>query len=116
MSSLTSQSNTRSAAAGFSPADIAFALAWEIYAPGLVGWTVLVENEEEGSDVILVDPPLAFDNGFTLRRDGLDTVVSWRDGTRRTASVRDALQLICPLAPEELAAADALADAPVVAL
>lgn len=112
MSNFATPSNTRPASGSFSPADSAFALAWEVYAPGLTGWTVLVDNDDEGAEIMLVDPPLAYDNGFTLRPDGRDIIVSWSGGQRRASSVREALLLLCPLAPEHLIAADALAAAP----
>ena len=96
----------------FSSDEIAFALAWEVHAPGLTGWSVVIDTDEDGSDIILVDPPLAFDRGFIVRRVGAETVVTWAAGTLRAADLCEAMLLICPLPPDRLAAVELLAAAP----
>jgi hypothetical protein len=98
--------------AAFSPAELAFAFAWAVYAPGLLGWTVRADLAEDGTDSFLVDPPLVYGGGFEIRREGRDTVISWSVGERRVTSLRDAMLLICPLSPEALTAVEALAAAP----
>src|SRR3954470_7363902 len=96
----------------FSPAEVAFALAWALYAPGLGGWSVEVDNSEAGITLLLVDPPLVCGDGFQVQIDGNDITISWSGGERRVATLREAMLLICPLRPAALAAVDALAMAP----
>ena len=97
---------------GFSKRDLAFAFAWEIYAPGLSGWNISVDPEEAAADLILVDPPLVYGDGFTVRKSESGVEIKWSGGRESAATLRDALLLICPLAPEALAAADGLAALP----
>ncbi len=96
----------------FSDEDIAFALAWEVYAPGLGGWTVQRDVEEDGTDLVFVDPPLVYGDGFAIRpeRDGVRIVSPL--GMHRAATLRDALLLICPLGAQALEQADRLARMP----
>jgi hypothetical protein len=94
------------------PEDIAFARAWEVYAPGLGGWTVQVEDDEDGAEFLLVDPPLVYGDGFTVRCDAAGATISWQNGADRASSVRQAMLKICPLAPDVLAAVENLAIAP----
>ena len=96
----------------FAPEDIAFALAWEVYAPGLGGWTVQIDEDESGSEYLLVDPPLVFGDGFTVRPDPAGATITWHDGTARAANLREAMLKICPLCPDALAAVELLAVAP----
>lgn len=107
-----SRSCPRNDSQSFSDSDVAFALAWEIYAPGLCGWTVRRDFEDTGEDLILVDPPLNYGNGFMLSSDESGVLIEWQGGRRRMPTVRDALLLICPLPAEALAAADYLATQP----
>ncbi len=100
----------------FSTDDIAFALAWEVYAPGLGGWTVERDVEEDGTDLLLVDPPLVYGDGFVVRpgRDGVHVASTL--GVHRAATLRDALLLICPLGAEALDKVERLAGMPAPAL
>ncbi len=101
------------AAWSFSTEDIAFALAWEVHAPGLGGWTVQQDVEDDGTDLLLVDPPLVYGDGFTVRpdRDGVRVVSPL--GEHRAATLRDALLLICSLGRETLEKVERLAAMPV---
>jgi hypothetical protein len=96
----------------FAPEDVAFALAWEVYAPGLGGWTVQMDEDDDGSEFLLVDPPLVYGDGFTVRRAPAGATVTWREGALQASSVRDAMLKICPLSPESLEAVEMLASAP----
>lgn len=96
----------------FSAQEFAFALAWELYAPGLGGWTVQRDVEEDGTGSILVDPPLVYGDGFVLRRDAEGVCIVSPLGVHRAPTLRDALLLICPLEREALAAADQMAALP----
>lgn len=99
-------------AVGFSAQEFAFALAWEVYAPGLGGWTVERDTEEDGEQAILVDPPLVYGDGFTLRKDAEGIHISSSLGVHRASNLREALLLICPLHREALEAADRMAELP----
>ena len=96
----------------FSEQDLAFALAWEVHAPGLGGWTVLNDTDEDGTDMLLVDPPLVYGEGFVVRRDSVGVSITSPLGTHRAATLRDALLLICPLGREALDAVELLAMMP----
>lgn len=108
----SAQPSLSDAAPCFSARDVAFALAWGVHAPGLGGWTVQSDQEDDGSELLLVDPPLVYGDGFVLRPDSNGVSISSALGKHWAASVREALLLICPLGPEALAAAELLADAP----
>jgi hypothetical protein len=95
----------------FSAAELEFALAWAVFAPGLGGWTVQADISEDGAKSLLVDPPLVYGDGFQLWLDGPETVISWSAEERRVATLREAMLLICPLSPEALAAVEALTAA-----
>jgi hypothetical protein len=95
-------------AAHFSPAEVAFALAWAAYAPGLGGWSVEADFGEAGAELLLVDPPLVYGDGFRISRDGHEVVISWAADERRVSTLREAMLLICPLSPDALAAVEAL--------
>ena len=97
---------------GFSQQEFAFALAWEVYAPGLGGWTVQRDIEDDGTPFILVDPPLVYGDGFLLHKDGDGISIRSPLGTHRAASLREALLLICPLGRDVLDAADRMAALP----
>jgi hypothetical protein len=92
--------------------DIAFALAWEVHAPGLGGWTVQIDTDEDGTDMLFIDPPLVYGDGFVVRSDAGGVMVTSPLGIHRAATVRDALLLICPLGHEALDAAERLAAIP----
>ena len=96
----------------FDPADLAFARAWEVYATGLGGWTVLVDTDENGVQELYVDPPLVYGDGFRIRREGSEVVVHWPSGSIRTSSVRKALLALCELPPDALMAVERLTAAP----
>ncbi len=116
MSSLAAQPTARSGPSRFEPADLAFALAWEVYAPGLGGWSVLVDTDENGGEYLLVDPPLVYGDGFVVCPDDTGTVITCSTGTYRASNLREAMLLICPLSPDALAAVERLAEAPVPAI
>lgn len=99
--------------AAFTAQEFAFALAWEIYAPGLGGWTVQRDSEEDGGDLILVDPPLVYGDGFVVQKNGEGVSITSALGLHRAASLRDGLLLICPLGREALDAADRMAALPI---
>jgi hypothetical protein len=99
-------------AARFTPEDVAFALAWEVHAPGLGGWTVQMDADDDGSEFLLVDPPLVYGDGFTVRRTVAGATITWKDGDVQARSVREAMLRICPLGPEALAEVELLAAAP----
>ncbi len=103
---------SRTQLVGFTDREFAFALAWELYAPGLGGWTVQRDEEEDGMGFFLVDPPLVYGDGFVLRRDAQGVSITSPLGSHRAASLRDALLLICPLGSEALDAADRMAALP----
>jgi hypothetical protein len=96
----------------FAPEDVAFALAWEVYAPGLGGWTVQMDEDEDGTEFLLVDPPLVYGDGFTVRREGAGASITWAEGAAKAESVRAAMLTICPLSPDALVAVEHLAAAP----
>lgn len=96
----------------FASSDVAFALAWEIHAPGLGGWTVMIDEDEDGSEYLVVDPPLVYGAGFMVRPLGAAAEISWEQGTLLVDNVREAMLRICPLSPDALAAVEQLADAP----
>src|SRR3954467_8587835 len=112
VSSSDSDSAVYSEMRRFAPEDVAFALAWEVYAPGLGGWTVQMDEDDDGAEFLLVDPPLDYGDGFTVRRDRSGASITWREGAARAGSVRDAMLKICPLNPDALAAVELLATAP----
>ena len=93
-------------------AELAFAQAWEVHAPGLGGWTVIADLEDDGSECLYVDPPLVFGEGFVVRPGPDHVTISWPNGSMQVASVRDAMLAICPLSPDALKLVDMLADAP----
>ena len=107
-----SRSTTRPPALPFSEQDLAFALAWEVHAPGLGGWTVQIDTDEEGADMLLIDPPLVYGDGFVVRLDAAGVLVTSPLGLHRAPTVRDALLLICPLGREALDAVERLAALP----
>ena len=98
----------------FSHPELAFALAWEVYAPGLGGWTVTPDEGDDGAIVLLVDPPLVCGDGFELRPDADGVLITSSLGQHRAPTLRDALLLICPLSPAALGGAERLAAAPEV--
>ena len=100
----------------FAPADVAFALAWEVHAPGLGGWSVMIDEEDDGSEYLLVDPPLVYGAGFMVRPFGAAAEITWDQGTLVVPNLREAMLRICPLSPDALAAVEQLADAPTLAL
>ena len=116
MSSLAAQPTSRSGPGQFAAFDLAFALAWEIYAPGLGGWTVLIDTDDNDVEFLQVDPPLVYGDGYTVRLEGSEVVISCAIGTFRAASLREAMLLICPLSPDALSAVEKLAGAPAPAI
>lgn len=107
-----SQSTIQADVCRLAPEDVAFAQAWEVYAPGLGGWTVQMDQDDDGSEFLLVDPPLVYGDGFVVRRDASGAVITWRESVCRAGSIRDAMLKICPLSPDALNAVELLAAAP----
>jgi hypothetical protein len=102
----------RTDARRLAPNEVAFALAWEVHAPGLGGWTVIIDEDEDGSEYLVVDPPLVYGAGFQVRPLGAAAEIIWDQGTLLVENVRAAMLKICPLSPDALAAVEQLADAP----
>ncbi len=66
--------------------------------------------------MLLVDPPLVYGDGFTLRSGPRGVVITSPLGTHCAPTLRDALMLICPLGHEQLQAVEQLAGAPEITL
>lgn len=96
----------------FSDEEFCFARNWELYAPGLGGWTVIRDLEDDGAELVLVYPPLSYEEGFTIHRETGTVVITWCGGVVRVGTLREALLRICPLSPEHLRSADAMAALP----
>ena len=79
MSSLAAQPTSRFGPRSVCTCGLAFALAWEVYAPGLGGWTVLVDNDDNGDEFLPVDPPLVYGDGYVVRPEGPEVVIDLRD-------------------------------------
>lgn len=96
----------------FSDGDFAFAMAWEVFAPGLGGWTVTRDVDEDETEMMMVDPPLVYGDGFVLRPMANGVQISSPLGVHVTPSLPAALLLICPLPTDALAEVERLAAAP----
>ena len=94
------------AQAVFDRADVLYALEWAAVAPGIGGWTVLLDDEDQTREVSVV-PPGMEQPAFCMTRVGRDVSLTWlRLGGRpdfevaRPASLREAVHLLCPLSEE----------------
>ena len=93
----------------FHQADVLFALEWAAVAPGLGGWN-LVLDDEQNTRLVSVIPPGAENPAFFITRDGSEVTISWLrqktiDGVLvevgRFASLRDAVLTLCPLSDDQ---------------
>jgi hypothetical protein len=94
----------------FHPSDAAFARAWGQFAPGIGGWTVLLDNEAEPTRV-LVSPPGGVEPVFFVRRDTRDVVLERKQPLGegddmfelgRFDGLREAMLALCPLSDDAL--------------
>lgn len=90
----------------FDRADVLYALEWAAVAPGLGGWTVLVDDEHRTHEVSVI-PPGMERPAFRITRVGREVALTWlRLGGQpefevaRLASLREAVHLLCPLSDE----------------
>ena len=106
----------------FRPEDVRWALAWEEVAPGLGGWRLIFEKDEEGDEVAFAYPPSPIRRlverepwSITMTAEGVridgrdDDLIDGECQGIEARSLRDALLIVCPLSPEQMAEADALA-------
>jgi hypothetical protein len=100
------------AEAVFDRADVLYALEWAAVAPGLGGWTVLLDDELQTREVLVV-PPGMERPAFCMTRAGRDVSLTWlrsADSQRpdfevaRPASLREAVLILCPLSDEAVMA------------
>lgn len=99
----------------FSVADLRFALAWSRVAPGFGGWRIAVLQISTGEMVEVTPPGASFAAFCALPRTGYVELVqegSMEDGggqvtVAQSATLRDALLLLCPLSRESLAEIEA---------
>jgi hypothetical protein len=96
----------------FAYADVLYALEWASLAPGLGGWTVLLDDDHETREILVI-PPGMEQPAFCIYRSGRDVLLSWLRPTdpqrpefevARVASLREAVLLLCPLSEESIAA------------
>jgi hypothetical protein len=91
--------------AAFHGADVLFALEWAAIAPGLGGWGVTLDDEAH-TRLVSVTPPGAEQPAFFITRSGADVALAWLRPKAvhgvlveigRFASLRAAVQVLCPL-------------------
>ncbi len=110
----------------FSPEDVRWASAWAEVAPGLGGWGVsFAQDAEPGNDaepgesgqVLFAYPPSPMRGLGTLPREPW-AITATAEGVLigdsdyqdiAAPTLRDALLIVCPLSPDQMAEADALA-------
>lgn len=88
----------------FASADVLFAMEWSAVAPGIGGWTVAVDNEQQSRLISVIPPGAELPTFFLYRKDDV-VVVVWRRpyGDRATMEVgrfpnlRVAVLALCPL-------------------
>jgi hypothetical protein len=93
----------------FHPSDIAFVHRWSEVAPGLGGWQVQLDREEEPEQVSVL-PPGAEEPLFVITKGPRDVTVHRRrplaDGElvelKRFEGLRDAVLALCPIGDEAL--------------
>lgn len=94
----------------FHRADILFVLEWASVAPGLGGWNVLLDNEQETRKVSVV-PPGTGHPAFFITRSGSEVALHrYRPGAdpgqviefARYSSLREAVLTVCALSGEEI--------------
>jgi hypothetical protein len=90
----------------FHPSDVAFAIGWSRRAPGIDGWRVLLDREEETEQVSVI-PPGSKEVVFVITRDGTKAVIERLNGQSRQlvgefTNLRLAVQALCPLQEEHL--------------
>jgi hypothetical protein len=98
------------AEAVFDQADVLYALEWAAVAPGLGGWTVLLDDDSE-TRVVSVIPPGMERPGFAVTRKGREVSLTWLRAANsgqpdievaRPTSLREAMLLLCPLSYERI--------------
>lgn len=90
--------------AEFNSADVLFAMEWSAVAPGIGGWAVAVDNEQQCRLISIVPPGAELPTFFLYWKDNT-VVVVWRRpyGDRETmevgrfANLRVAVLALCPL-------------------
>jgi hypothetical protein len=94
----------------FHPSDIVFARGWSRLAPGIGGWTVLLDNGEAPEQVSIL-PPGAEHPVFFATREGRDVVVKRKRATGgddelvevgRFDGLRDAVLALCPIGDDAM--------------
>ena len=98
-------SGMESATAAFHPADVIYALEWAAVAPGLGGWNLVLDDENQ-TRLVSVIPPGAEQPMFFVTSDGTAVTITWLrqkvvEGALvevgRFGNLREALQILCPL-------------------
>jgi hypothetical protein len=94
----------------FHASDIAFARAWSRVAPGIGGWTMLLDNDAAPGQVSVIPPGLPQPVFFITRR-GRDVVLERRRAmgdddevveAGRFEGLRDAVLALCPIDDDAL--------------
>lgn len=94
----------------FHRADVLYALEWAAAAPGLGGWNVLLDNDEQ-TKLVSVVPPGSEEPTFFITNNGLHVSVTWLRTAREQAtpvevaqfsSLREAVRGLCELSEEQL--------------
>lgn len=96
----------------FHASDIAFARGWSRVAPGIGGWTVLLDNDAAPEQISVIPPGVA-EPAFFLSRRGRDVVLERRRPmgdddevleAGRFDNLRDAVLALCPIDDDALEA------------
>jgi len=98
----------------FDRSDVLYALEWAALAPGIGGWTVLLDSHEITRLVSVIPPGLAYPAFTMTRADGAVSLSHVRPSAAphpsrevaRLASLREAVLLLCPLSDEDIATVD----------
>jgi len=94
----------------FHRADVLYALEWAASAPGIGGWNIVLDDEDQTRQVSVI-PPGAERPTFFIARLGTEVVLTWlrttgeREGpveVARFASLREAVRALCALSDEQL--------------
>lgn len=94
----------------FHRADILYALEWAAAAPGIGGWNVLLDDEQQTRQVSVV-PPGSEHATFFMNRVGSEVSLTWVRGAgersapvevARFASLREAVRSLCALSDEQV--------------
>jgi hypothetical protein len=94
----------------FHRADILYALEWAAAAPGIGGWNVLLDDEQQTRQVSVV-PPGSEQATFFITRVGSEVALTWLRGAgeraapvevARFASLREAVRSLCALSDDQV--------------